>query len=148
MRGTILWVLFTATAMAADTASWQNLGAIRAGQKIDVPSAGDRFTGEFVRFDAQAVTIRDKKGERSVPQAEVNRVLIGKGSRGIWIGVAAGAGGGWIAGSLLGERLADKSGGDFRNLKPAITGACAGVGALIGVTIGSSVRRGTIIYRR
>ena len=148
MRTAILCVLLVGNAMAADTSSWLSLGAIRTGQKIEVRTAGDRVTGEFVRFDSQAVTIRDKKGERSIVQAEVNRVSIAKGSRGIWIGVVAGAAGGLVAGALLGERLANESGGDFANLKPAITGACGGVGALIGAAVGASVRRGTVIYKR
>ena len=134
--------------MAADTSSWQNLSAIRTGQKVEVRTTGDRVTGEFVRFDAQAVTIREKKGERSLAQADVSRVSMAKGSRGIWIGVIAGAAGGLVVGALLGERLANESGGDFANLKPAIAGACGGAGALIGAAIGASVRRGTLIYKK
>jgi hypothetical protein len=148
MKIVTLCLLLVGNAMAADTSSWQNLSAIRSGQKIEVLTAGDRFTGDFVRFDAQAITIRDKKGERSLAQSDVNRVATAKRSRGIWIGVAAGAAGGLVAGSLLGERLANESGGDFRNLKPAVTGACAGAGALIGAAIGASLRRGTVIYRK
>jgi hypothetical protein len=140
--------LLVANAMTADTASWQNLAAIRAGQKVEIRTARDRFTGEFVRFDAQGLTIRDKSGERSMAQSEVNRVSIPKRSRGIWIGAAAGAGGGLVAGALLGERLANESGGDFSNLKPAIAAACAAVGALVGTVIGASVRRATVIYRK
>lgn len=148
MRIVLLCVLLAANAIAADTASWQNLAAIRAGQKIEVRTTRDRLTGEFVRFDAQAVTIRDKNGERSLAQSEINRIALSKRSRGIWIGAAAGAGGGLVAGSLLGARLANESGGDFNNLKPAIAGACAAVGALIGVAIGASARRATLIYQR
>jgi hypothetical protein len=148
MKTAVLCVLLVGHAMAADTSSWQNLGAIAAGQKIDVHTARDRYTGEFVRFDAQALTMRDKKGERSLAQSEVYRVSIAKRSRGVWIGVVAGAAGGLVVGALLGERLANESGGDFANLKPAITGAVGGVGALIGAAVGASVRRGTVIYKR
>ena len=148
MKIAALCLLLAANAIAADTSSWQNLAAVRTGQKVEVRTANDRVTGEFVRFDAQGVTIRDKKGERSLAQSEVNRVTLGKGSRGIWIGVAAGAVGGLVAGALLGERLANESGGDFSNLKPAITGACGGAGALIGAAIGASVRQGKVVYRR
>jgi hypothetical protein len=148
MKTVGLCLLLAVHALAADTASWQNLGAIRTGQKVEVRTAADRFTGEFVRFDAQAITLRDKKGERSLAQSDVNQVAIAKSSRGIWIGVVAGAAGGLLAGSLLGERLANESGGDFRNLKPAVTGACAGAGALIGAAIGASVRRAKLIYRK
>jgi hypothetical protein len=140
--------VLVANAMAADTESWQRLGAIRSGQKIEVRTSRNGFVGEFVRFDAQTLIIRDKSGERSLLASEVNRVSLPKRNRGIWIGAAAGAGGGLVAGSLLGQRLANESGGDFSNLKPAITGACAAFGALIGTAIGASVRRETVIYRK
>ena len=57
------------------------------------------------------------------------------------IGAAAGGGGGAAAGAALGSRLANESGGDFNNLKPAIAAACAGSGALIGALIGTAARR-------
>jgi hypothetical protein len=147
LRIALLCALLVWGAVAADT-SWQNLAAIKPGQKIDVRSAGGGFHGEFVRFDAQGITIRDKKGERSVAQAEVSRVSIAKGSRGIWIGAIAGAAGGLAAGAALGSRLANESGGDFNNLKGAVTGGCAAAGALIGTAIGAAVRRGAVVYQR
>jgi len=80
-----------------------------------------------------------KKGERTVVQADVTQVSLAKSSRGIWIGAAAGGGGGLVAGLGLGTRLGNESGGDFNNLKPAIAAACAGVGALIGAAIGAAI---------
>ena len=147
LRRALLCAVLTWSAMAADT-SWQNLAAIKAGQKIDVRSAGGAWHGEFVRFDPQGITIREKKGERSLAQAEVSRVSIAKSSRGIWIGAIAGAAGGVAAGAALGSRLANESGGDFNNLKGAVTGGCAAAGALIGTAIGAAVRRGTVVYQR
>ena len=52
------------------------------------------------------------------------------------------------AGAALGSRLANESGGDFNNLKGAVTGGCAAGGALIGMAVGAAVRRGTVVYQR
>lgn len=148
-----LWVVWlTATlagnALAADAASWQNLASLKAGQKIEVTTPAKTSKGEFVRFDAETVTLRDKQGEHSIAQAEVRRVAFPKSNRGIWIGLVSGAAGGAIAGAALAARLGNESGGDFNSLKPAITGGCAGGGALIGAAIGAGFRRNTVIYRR
>lgn len=133
---------------AADVASWQNLATLVAAQKIDVATRKDVVKGEFVRFDDQGITVRDKKGEHSVAQADVTRVTLAKRNRAVWIGAAAGGGGGAAVGAALGSRLANESGGDFNSLKPAIAAACAGVGALIGAAIGSAARRSHTIYRK
>jgi hypothetical protein len=144
----LLATILAGNVVAADLGSWQNLAGLKPAQKIDVAIKSDVLSGEFVRFDDQGITIREKKGERTVAQADVRRVSLAKRSRAVWIGVAAGGGGGAAAGAALGSRLANESGGDFNNLKGAITVACAGVGALIGAVIGSSARRTTVIYRK
>lgn len=151
MRSTVAVLLATILAgdmLVADTGSWQNLAALKPAQKIDVVIKTDVVTGEFVRFDDQGITVREKKGERTVAQANVRRVSLAKRSRAVWIGVAAGGAGGGAAGVALGSRLANESGGDFSNLKTAITVACAGIGALIGAVIGSVARRTQTIYRK
>ena len=144
----LLATILAGNMAAADTGSWQNLASLKPAQKIDVVIKRDVVTGEFVRFDDQGVTVREKKGERTVAQADVRRVSLAKRSRAVWIGVAAGSGGGGAAGAALGSRLANESGGDFSNLKTAITVACAGVGALIGAIVGSAARRTQTIYRK
>jgi hypothetical protein len=146
-KAVILAFVIAWSGMAADT-SWQNMASLRAGQKINVRANSGDLSGEFVRFDAAAVTIRDKKGEHTLTQADVSRVSLAKSSRGIWIGLVAGAVGGVVAGAALGTRLANESGGDFANLKGAVTGGCAAGGALIGMGIGAAVRHGRVIYQR
>jgi hypothetical protein len=141
-------MLLTAQAFAADVTSWRNLEELGPGQKIEIAAKGGGVKGEFVRFDDRAITVRQKKGERTVAQVDVVRVALPKRSRGIWIGAIAGGIGGVIAGSLLGSRLANESGGDFANIKGAITVACAAGGALIGTAIGAGVRRHRIVYEK
>ena len=135
-------------AVAADAASWQSLAGLQPGRKIEVATKDDLIKGDFVRFNDQGITVSGKKGERSLSQAEVTHVRIAKRSRGVWIGAAAGGGGGAIVGAALGSRVANESGGDFNNLKGAITVACAAIGALIGAAVGSAVRRGETVYRK
>jgi len=144
----VLAALIACCALAAADNSWQNLAALKPGQAIDVRTTAGDAHGEFVRFDANAITIRDRKGEHSLAQADVTRVALAKRKRGIWIGALAGGGGGLAVGAALGSRLANESGGDFNNLKPAITAGTAAAGALIGAGIGAAVRRGTVIYQR
>ena len=148
VRISLVATLFACCVAAADTSSWQNLASLRDGQKVDIRTTAGDSHGEFVRFDAQAVTIRDRKGEHSLAKSDVTRVSLAKRRRGIWIGAIAGAAGGLAAGAALGSRLANESGGDFNNLKPAVTAGCAVAGAAIGAAVGAAVRRETVIYRR
>jgi hypothetical protein len=72
---------------------------------------------------------------------------LAKSGKYTWIGAAVGAGAGAGVGAGSGESVANESGGDFRNLKPAITGVSAGLGALVGALIGSAMgNRHTTIY--
>ena len=53
----------------------------------------------------------------------------------------------WSYKLVLGARLANESGGDFASLKPAIAGACAGAGALLGAAIRwAAGNRRTTVY--
>jgi hypothetical protein len=147
MKG-MLAILMAAHAFAADVTSWRNLAELKPGMRVEISGKDAVVKGEFVRFDDQGITVRVKQGERSVAQPDVKRVALPTRSRGIWIGAVAGGGGGAIAGALLGARLENESGGDFANLRTAITGACAGAGALIGMAIGAAVRRPRVVYRK
>jgi len=147
MKRMLAILLLVSTALAADS-SWQSLATIRAGQKVEVRTSAGTFKGEFVRFDPQGLTIREKKGERSLAQAEVTKVTLAKSSRGLWIGLAVGAAGGLVAGAALGARLENESGGDFTGIKSAVIGGCAAGGALIGLAVGAAVRRGRVVYER
>jgi len=89
----VLAALLAGNLAAADVSSWQNLAGLTATQKIEVATKKDVVKGEFVRFDDRAITVRDKKGEHSMPQADVTRVTLPKRNRAVWIGVAAGGGG-------------------------------------------------------
>jgi len=134
-----------------DLTSWQNLEKLAAGQAIEVAKTnGASLQGTFVSFVDQSITLRGKQQEIVVPRPDVTQVrLRSHGGRGwTWIAMAAGASAGLGVGAGIGESVATESGGDFRNLKPAIIGVSGGIGALVGALIGSSIdRRRTTIYR-
>ena len=138
--------------MAGDSSmtSWQNLRQLAAGQEIEVTKTKERpVRGTFIRFADQSISLREKQQEIEIPRADVSRVRSRSAKRGryTWIGAAVGAGAGAGAGAGIGESVANQSGGDFRNLKPAIIGVSAGIGALIGAVIGSAMGgRHTTIY--
>ena len=133
--------------------SWQNLQQLATGQKIEViKTKNGPVRGTFISFADQSITLREKQQEIAIPRADVSRVRLLPAKRGRyrWIGAAVGAGAGAGAGAGIGEGVANESGGDFRNLKPAIIGVTAGLGALVGAIVGYALggRRTTIYSAR
>lgn len=145
-------LLNPALMLASDTSatSWQNLRQLATGQEIEVTRTnGSSVRGTFISFVDQSISLREKQQELAIPRTDVSRVRLrpAKRRRYLWIGLAVGAGAGAGAGAGIGENLANESGGDFRNLKPAIIGVSAGLGALVGAVIGSVIDgRHTTIY--
>jgi hypothetical protein len=135
--------LLTTTALARDVdlTSWQNLGRIAAGQRIEVVKSNhETVKGEFISFVDESISLRVKQQDIAVPRAEVQQVqFAGSRKKAVWIGVAIGAAGGLVIGAVTASRAANESGGDFAGLKPAITAAMGGAGALIGALVGSLV---------
>lgn len=137
----------------SNVTSWQNLKQLAAGQEIEVTKTEGRpVRGAFLGFVDQSISLREKQQEIAIPRADVARVQLRPAKRGryLWIGAAVGAGAGAGVGLGIGEGVANESGGDFRNLKPAITGVSAGLGALVGAVIGSTIggRHATIYMAR
>ena len=135
----------------SDAASWQNLSRLAPGQSIEVTTKkGESLKGTFASVSEESISLERKHQNVAVPRAEVARVSLRASKRRkytlIGLGIGAGAGAGIGAGA--GESLANASGGDFANLKPAITAVVcvigAGVGALVGAGLGG---RGATVYR-
>lgn len=139
--------------LASDSSvsAWQNLRQLTTGQEIEVTQTkGSPVRGTFISFADESISVRDKEKEIAIPRADVSRVRLRPAGRGkyTWIGAAVGAGAGAGVGVGIGESLANQSGGDFRNLKPAIIGVSAGLGAVAGLLVGSALGgRHTTIYR-
>lgn len=138
------------TAGDTNLTDWQNFKQLVAGQEIEVTTSNGRSVqGAFISFSAQLITLQRKQKEVTIPRTDVSRVRLRQAHRRryMWIGAALGAGAGAGVGAGIGENVANESGGDFRNLKPAIIGVSAGVGALLGALIGSVIgSRHTTIY--
>jgi hypothetical protein len=141
-----------AFAMAGDgnLTSWQNLQQLDAGQEIAVTKTdGGAVRGTFVGFADQSISLKWKQQDITITRTDISLVRLrsARGRRYTWIGAALGAGAGAGVGAGIGEHVAYESGGDFRNLKPAIIGVCAGIGALAGAAVGSAIgSRHTTIY--
>lgn len=109
-----------------NSASWQNLRTIGAGERIQVVEVSSvKHAGVFVNATDAAIVFRENSGERTIQKEDVRSVkLAKKGHRlrntliGAGVGAGAGAGitaGAWESGGFLGGR---------------------GVGAAVGAVIG------------
>jgi hypothetical protein len=156
MRNTI--TLLTAVLAASnllgqttDAASWQNLSRLAPGQSIQVTTKkGESLKGTFVSVSEGAISLERTHQSVAVPRAEVARVSLrsSKQRKYALIGLGVGAGAGAGIGAGIGESLAQESGGDFRNLKPAVIAVVCGIGALAGTLVGSWLGgRGATVYR-
>lgn len=92
----ILLLLFTLRAFAAD---WDGVQRLASLQKLEILTRSGEVRAEFVSASNDALVVRDKSGERSIPRAEIRRVSVKDPSRRIrqgllWTAVGAGAGAG------------------------------------------------------
>ena len=130
--------------------SWQNLTQLAVGQEIEITkTTGKPLRGAFICFTEHSISLREKQREIAILRTEVVRVQLRPSDRHkcLWSGAAIGAGAGAGVGLGIGQGVANESGGDFRNLKPAITTVSAVLGALVGAGIGSAFGgRHTTIY--
>ena len=138
------------TAGDPNLTDWQNFRQLGTGQEIAVTTSNGRSVqGAFVNFGDHSITLHWKQKDITIPRTDVSRVRLHRTMRRkyTWIGAALGGAAGGGVGAGIGENVANQSGGDFRNLKPAIIGVSAGVGALVGGVIGSLIgNRYTTIY--
>jgi hypothetical protein len=136
----------------SDAASWRNLSRLAPGQSIEVTTKkGESLKGAFTTVSEASISLERQRGNVAVPRAEVARVSLRSSKRlnytlvGLGVGAVVGAG----IGAGVGGRIANESGGDFNNLKPAIIAAGCAVGALVGALVGRGLggRGATVVYR-
>ena len=134
-----------------DAASWQNLSRMAPGQSIEVTTKkGESLNGTFVNLSEGSISLLRKSQSVAVPRAEIARVSLRSNKRMNYTlaGLAIGAGAGAGIGAGMGESLANESGGDFRNLKPAVIAVVCAIGAGVGALVGSWLGgRGATVYR-
>jgi hypothetical protein len=151
---TLLAAVLAATNLfgqTTDPASWQNLSRLAPGQSIQVATRkGEVLKGTLVTVSEGAISLERTHRSVAVPRAEVARVSLRSSQQRKYtlIGLGVGAGAGAGVGAAAGESLANESGGDFRNLKPAVIAVACAIGALAGALVGSWLGgRGTTVYR-
>lgn len=143
----VVCLLAISCALPAQTnpSSWENLNALRAGQKIQVIEiTSKKRSGAFVSVSDTVIVFAQTDGNRTVEKQNVRTVkLVNGGHRlrntiiGAGVGAGAGAGitaGAWESGGFLGGR-----------------GVGAAVGAVIGgaagAIVGAVLPSGNTVYK-
>ncbi len=138
MQVLIAALIVSVTAQARDRSSWENVSKLSSGERIEVTKKSREVVkGTFVSVAADSLQLRDGQLDVAVSRSDVSRIRRAKaGHKGMWIGLAVGAGAGAGIGAGAAEATSNASGGDFANLKPAITAVIAAIGAIAGLGIG------------
>jgi hypothetical protein len=143
--------MFTMPLLSAD-ADWDRLKSLRTGERIwiDYSTAGKRRSAkaEAVAWTAQDLSVRFGKTEVTLARSDVRKVSVyGGKSRKRGAGMGALIGGGIGAGLYGGLSLALGNDSDYPTgwLVAAGTLLFAGIGALVGVGIGSEKK--VVIYQ-
>jgi hypothetical protein len=134
----LLVILLVAPAHAPGQSSedsWDNLGQLRSGQRIEVVDMKMRsWRGAFTGFSEEAISLRIGPDETAVARADVFSVKNREGSRrgrnaliGLVIGAASGLAAGAIAGAAYHEE--GETGVFVLVFTPIGAGAGAGLGA-------------------
>ncbi|HUK17653.1 MAG TPA: hypothetical protein VLW65_14605 [Bryobacteraceae bacterium] len=133
---------------AGSGASWENLRRLSPGQKIQVVQKDRKsWSGAFVGFSDESMSLKAADGNKTVGRSEVMRVSRhgGKRARNALIAAAAGAGVGVAIGAGVGGCNHNQFGPCIgRGLAAAVMGTAA---ALVGVVIGVAIPGNTVIYR-
>lgn len=141
-------VLATSAAARAqkDKAAWQNLSALRPGQKIQVfDNNGVKHLGALASLNDQGITLQEKTGDHTIARADVREVgIAGHRARHVVIGLAVGAGGGAALGAAVGGC---PSGNCIGLTRGESAGIFAVVGAVVGAIIGAVLPTHKTIYR-
>jgi hypothetical protein len=148
MRKILFLICILGMACAAwgqsDQASWANLSALHAGQKIRIVDIeAKKHSGTFVSVSDTAISFRDGAGEQTVQKSDVRSLKLMEKHRlrnaliGGLVGAGAGAGilyGAWENRGYVGGKA---------------TGAAVGalIGGVLGATVGVLMPTNSTIYR-
>ena len=134
-------------AVEAANQLWNSVAFIPVLSSVEVDlTTGETLNGRFRSVDEQTLVLEQDGDLRSVPRAEIRRVLLDRGRHtgtGAWWGLGIGA----VAGLVF---VLGVDGGvrsfDYAALAVMSEAAVAGTGAGIGALIGSIFRNWTVIY--
>jgi hypothetical protein len=130
-------------------ASWTNLGALHAGQKIQVVEMNlKKHSGAFVNVSDTAISYRETAGEQIIQKQDVRSVKLMENRhrlRNTLIGAAVGAGVGAVIGAATDHTC---SGPDCFNIigKGGAAGIVAVVGFVGGAVVGALLPTHNTIY--
>lgn len=117
--------------------NWENLSALRVGQKIVVVDMDLKtYRGTFVAYSEEAISLRADSGDRGIERAHVLRVSDREHSkrfRNTLLGAAIGAGAALAVGAIVDESFSDET----NIAKTIFTPIGAGAGAAVGAAFAS-----------
>jgi len=137
----VVFLLFVTAAARPQQASssWDNLGQLRSGEKIEVVDTQMKeFKGEFISFSEDGIVLRAGKVEQTVARTDVLRVSVRDTShrtRNMLIGAAVGVGAGLaisIPLAIQQSNAGNSIAGPMAGAVAALGGAGLGIGAIPG----------------
>jgi hypothetical protein len=149
VRSMLLLIFFSAIPCAlgaqANQASWSDLNALRAGQRIEVAdTSAKKYSGAFLNVSDTAISTKGNANEQTILRSQVRSVRLMEGShrlRNTLIGAAIGAG----AGGGITAAAWEQHG--FAGGKPAGAAVGAIIGGIAGAVVGVLLPSHKTIYR-
>ena len=132
-------------------ASWANLNALQAGQKIQVVDTnGKKHSGTFVSVTDAAISFQEAAGEPTVQKQDVRSVKLMKNKHRLRNALIVGGVGAGVGAGIGAATFHPCSSSEFLCIQPGGRGAPAGIGAVAGfaggVVIGALLPSHKMIY--
>ena len=149
-RAVMRWVLLALASVciglaAPHSKTWENLGQLHAGDRVEIVTSGASANGEFVSSSTESLTIRTGHGEQRFSRPDVIRVVSRASShrtRNALIGAGIGVAISIIADQTIGTYLRNESNPDIA--RPLIWTVPIAAGGAIGALIPGY----PVIYRK
>lgn len=147
MRKTLFLICVLGPPFAAgaqtDQASWENLSALQAGQKIQVVDMNSKkHSGTFVNVSGIAISYQDAAGEQTIQKQDVRSVkLLGSKHRvrNTLVGIGVGGGVGAGTGAGIGAATFHSCSSQSFCVQPVGKGGSTGIAAVVGFAGGAAV---------
>lgn len=131
-----------------DLNSWSNLDRISPGQALEVREVkGSSVRGSYAGHAGESIDLNVDQKSVSIARVQISEIrLRTRTQKAMWVGFGLGAAAGVAVGAGIGSRF--EQSGDFPNATLVTAAIFAGVGALVGLGVSSTLaRRHTLLYR-